>query len=249
MNSNLFISNIFTLLLFIISGFLFYFFYPYLTKKGQNKADIQDSAQLTKIIESVKSEFSSKIELLRTDLQVISNYRIEHRNEERKAIIEFHQCYNEWVNKGFMIDVVAYNLKNCPELLSKRSDLIRLNEKCLIALSKVELLVKNEKVISISNNLVLEGIKFSSYAELFLIDLYYNLSNRDSYIERFIEIYKELEYKEIAQKLADDSTKATIETDVLIKGWLNSKVEKYSPITFLLDEFNKLAKTYLTEIQ
>lgn len=248
MDSNLIISNAFTLLLFIISGFLLYYFYPYLTKKGQNKADIQDSAQLTKIIESVKSEFSSKIELLRTDLQLMSNYRIEHRNEERKAIIEFHQYYNEWVNKGFMIDVVAYNLRNCPELLSKRTDLMGLNEKCILAQSKVELLVKNPELIALCGKLVLEGIKFSNYSELFLMNLYYNLSNRDSYIERFIEIYKELEYKEEAQRLADDSTKAKNETDVLIRGWLNSKVERYSPITSILDEFNKLAKTYLTEI-
>jgi hypothetical protein len=248
MQNTLFIIG-FNFLMFIISGFLLYYFFPYLTKKSQNKADLQDSAKLTQIIESVRSEFSTKIELLRTDLQMVSNYKIEHRNEERKAIIEFHSFLNEWMNRCFLIDVTVYNMKNCQELSLKRIELRNLNEKCVLAQSKVALLVKDSNLIQLSSKLVIEGIAFSGFAELFTFNLYCNLSCRDSNIARFIEIWQNKDMRDTALWLAAEDTKDKKEAEDLIQNWLKSKVSKYGVITPILYEFNESAKKYLTEIQ
>jgi len=45
--------------------------------------------------------------MLRTDLQLVLNFQIGHRNEERKAIIEFYNLTNVWINKCFHIDIIS----------------------------------------------------------------------------------------------------------------------------------------------
>jgi hypothetical protein len=144
MSPDLIISNFITLLLLIIFGLIFKNFIPsYFNQRAKNLADKQDIGDITKEIESVKEVFTEKTELLKTDLKLALNYQIEHRNEERRAIIEFHHSLNEWINRCFNIDIVSYHLGNSSDLLLKRIEIRELYDKCSVSKSKLDLLVRN----------------------------------------------------------------------------------------------------------
>ncbi|HEX9827494.1 MAG TPA: hypothetical protein VGA80_12925 [Flavobacteriaceae bacterium] len=72
---------------FILLGLFYYF-----KKKLENLADKSDIANITREVESVKSEFNADLEKLKVNLDVLKSNRINQINEKRKAI------YTLWIS-------------------------------------------------------------------------------------------------------------------------------------------------------
>ncbi len=249
MACSIIIDNIFTLFLFVIFGlYIRYYLSSYLSEKAKNWADKEDITDITEKIESVKSEFVSKSEILKTDLQLILNYQIEHRNEERKVLIEFHHFLNDWINKCFNFDVVSYNRGNTQDLFIKRKEIRELYDKCNLAKSKVDFIVKNHQLIEISGLLLIEGLKFSYFVESFILSLYYKYQNQNSITDDFLRIFKDIESNMVlGRSLANEEKAIKLEIEELISNFMNSKLETCKPIIPILNNFNVITKQYLTE--
>jgi len=114
---------------------------------------------------------------------------------------------NEWINRCSHLDVVSYHRGNASDLLLKRIEIRELYDKCSISKSKVDLLVRNDQLLDIATQLMVEGLKFSTYVEIFVFDLNYKYKSLNYNLEGFLEVYKELGQRERATQLANDDTK------------------------------------------
>jgi len=70
----------------------------YLETKGANLAQKEDLAELTTIINQVKSKFETDSAILKAKLDVVSGTALNLKNEERKAIIALNESYFKWIS-------------------------------------------------------------------------------------------------------------------------------------------------------
>lgn len=248
MSTDLIISNLITFGLFVIFGLVMRNLIPsYFGQKAKNLADKQDIGDITKEIESIKDVFTQKTELLKTELQLALNNQIEHRNEERRAIIEFHHFLNEWISRCYSLDVSFFKRENASDLLRKRIELGELYEKCSISKSKLDLLVRNNQILKVSDDLMVESVKLSHSVAMFFTELFYKYQSRNSYADRFIQIYKDIGQQEIATSLATEDSQIAKEINDLIDQFFDTSVDRTKPVFNILTQFNSLAKQYLIE--
>jgi len=79
-------------------GIYLAFFKSYFTEKGKNLATKEDTAELTRLVESVKMNFTKDAEHLKSDLKLLTDVKGLLATEERKAIVDLNEKYFAWVN-------------------------------------------------------------------------------------------------------------------------------------------------------
>lgn len=79
----------------------------YFNEKGKNLAQKEDIESLTKLVETVKFNFTQETEFLKSKLQLLSNIQGNLIIEERNAIVDFNEKYFNWYN--FLIDFTQAN--------------------------------------------------------------------------------------------------------------------------------------------
>ena len=95
MNTLEIIELIILILILIIVVIIKFSVPSYLKQKGKNLADKEDIAELTKKVETVKSDFNEKIEYLKTDLNFINHNKISVKSLEREALLLVNEKYAE----------------------------------------------------------------------------------------------------------------------------------------------------------
>ena len=107
------------ILLQIIVGLLAAYLLYYAKQKGKNQADKQDLQKLTEIVEEVKQKNSEELELLKTNLSLLSNRHLQIFSEEKDAIVKFFSQLNSWIWDSLNIQLSEFNHTNYSDL-SKR---------------------------------------------------------------------------------------------------------------------------------
>jgi hypothetical protein len=89
--------------LILLAGYLIglftNFYYPkYMQQKGKNLATKEDIGDITKIVESIKTDLAIDVETLKSELSLLNQNKISLKSEERKALLDFHLKYSLWHN-------------------------------------------------------------------------------------------------------------------------------------------------------
>lgn len=101
----------------ILIGLLLYLslFKSYFTEKGKNIATSEDIEDLTHKVENVKQQFIEKNANLKAKLDLLTNLKFSHRNDERLSLIEFHKIFKKWylfLIRSSPLDFDDYENKN-----------------------------------------------------------------------------------------------------------------------------------------
>jgi hypothetical protein len=135
----------------------------YLTRKGQNQADKEDIAELTRLVESVKNKFTQENATLQADLEMLKDRKGKTYTQSQQAIINFYTAYNKWLIKTmntFPYSYTEHNYTNMDEIQIILDDLHNNSD---VGLSIVDLLVSDTKIATLGYQLNFETINLSVY--------------------------------------------------------------------------------------
>lgn len=158
------------------------FIKSYYQEKGKNLATKEDVEEITKKIESVKS-----------DIGLISHKRISIATEQRNALLDLNTAYSAWLN--FVLHANTYGDHTDPELFRQRQ-----SEKVddyfhdfLLAEAKFEVFWNHDrKFIRQAADLKIETIKLSNLLQVSLIEI--------SFASALIKRAKEMPEEEVSKR-------------------------------------------------
>ena len=174
------------------------FFKSYFKEKGKNLATSEDIEDLTLKIESVKQQFIEKNATIKAKLDLLTNLQINHKNDERLALVDFHKKIKKWIRlltEGLPSLIDEYNNE---EIQNKDYTYQLAYNDVLEAKAVLELYVTDKKLFELISNLeicIIENL--ASNPRFYLIklkvnnDLIKQLKKDNSYID---------EYKELSNK-------------------------------------------------
>lgn len=85
-------------IILVLIGLYLALFKSYFQEKGKNIATSEDIEDLTLKVESVKQNFIEKNASLKAKLDLLTNLRTSHKNDERNSLIEFHKTIKSWIS-------------------------------------------------------------------------------------------------------------------------------------------------------
>lgn len=130
----------------ILIGLYLAFFKSYFKEKGKNLATLDDIGAITTIVENVKKENNTQLELMKKDLQLLSKSQIANYDDERKAIIEFMGEINTFYSSCIDVPIVSADPEGLAILLEKRSKNDSEFSKVQIKASNLSLFCENKEI-------------------------------------------------------------------------------------------------------
>lgn len=222
------------------------FFKSYLTEKGRSAALKEDLHEITKEVESIKSEFTKEQEILKTDLQRILSNEVSYRTEERNALIYYHATINEWLYSILEFSFGNYNKTNIEALISVRNNISSYYAKSGIAKSKIELLVEDQDLISLSQKLYTAALTFHHWTDMEFLKLQQNSESQKSLTDQFLIIIKNFEQnKALAYEMAENEKKLKSEAKTLFDNYMANRNNEYFKVTPIEKDFTNQVKKYL----
>ena len=136
------------------------FFKSYFQEKGKNLATKEDTQELTKLVESV-----------RTELQFSLQAKLSLRAEEHQALIDYFSKYAVWLSAITSWSAAGVSKDNTAKLAEIRSQLDMLYRDFDLAAGKLELFVENQEIRSQHGPLLIETLKFQAPARQASFDI------------------------------------------------------------------------------
>jgi hypothetical protein len=244
----LYLPTIITAILIFLGGLWLKNFLPnYFNEKGKLLAQKEDIQEITEKIEGVKSEFTKETEFLKVELQKLLNFEVSHRTEERNSIINFYERYNQWLYALLEINFGVYSNVNFGELVEKRIYIEKFYAETSVAQSKLKLLVKDNDIIILSGDLMLEILKFKGWIDKRLLSLQHNLESHKSLTDQFLVIIKDFEQnKEVAKSMAEEEKEIKAKRKEIVDEFYANRNDEYGKILTPDSDFRELVKAYLT---
>lgn len=112
------------------------FFKSYFQEKGKNLATKEDVEEIT-----------TKVELIKTDLQYSLQARLSLRAEEHNALVDYYSNYGAWLNGILNWSGVDITEENPERLAEIRAELDDFEKNFSIAESRMELFVENDEIM------------------------------------------------------------------------------------------------------
>ena len=229
-------------------GFYLAFLKSYFSEKGKQLAIKEDIEEITKKVESIKSDFQRENDEIKSKVQHILSIHESHRTEERNVLLDFYRKYNDWLYSLLEINYGNFNRGNIPDLIKTRADIDRHYRITNVAQSLTRLLVKDEDIVSLSNKLTHELLVFKNWIDIRLLKLQQNIESHNSLTNRFLKLIEDFEKnRELAEQSAKKEKELMAERDRLFEEYYDNRNGEYSKIIPLDDEFTKLVKEYLTK--
>lgn len=244
-----YLPSIITATLIFLGGLWLKNFLPnYFNEKGKLLAQKEDIEEITEKIEGIKNEFTKETELLKVELQKLLNFEISHRAEERSAIINFYEKYNQWLYALLEINFGAYSKINLEDLVQKRIYIEKFYTETNVAQSKLKLLVKDDDIIELSGTLILELLKFKGWIDKRLLSLQHNSESHKSLTDQFLIIIKTLDQNEaLARSMADEEKELKAERKKIVDEFYANRNDEYLKILTPDSQFREMVKVYLTQ--
>ena len=105
-------TGILSIVILIGGYFISKYLISYFEKKAQNFADKKDIAQITDKVENIKSQYSTTLALLNTNLSLASKGIASFESKTFKSYVAFHQACSYILNDLANIDFTTLNIKN-----------------------------------------------------------------------------------------------------------------------------------------
>lgn len=134
------------------------FFKSYFQEKGKNIATSEDIENLTTKVESVKQKFLDKNTNLKAKLDLLTNLQIGHRNDEKSALLSFHQCISAWIVLLTRTSILVDEYDN-DEIMQKIYDYEEHYKKVNYSHALLKLYVEDEKLLALIDNIIIKTLE------------------------------------------------------------------------------------------
>ena len=209
MNSSL-LQLISTIVVLLVGLYLIYV-KSYLSEKAKNVATTNDIGKITRIIEETKKDFSTELELLRSNLNLYGQNFNSIKTLERNALIDVSAKYSAWLHSLMNFNLVFYSYDFYEPLTTQP---FLFNQKHLefnIAEDNLHLYVHDQEIIRKTSELKLATYKLEGSVLTYLSSFIINCKLYDQKkhlaetlgIDKLQEIHKE--YYEEQQPIIENS--------------------------------------------
>lgn len=238
-----------TLILGGIALFREYLF-AYTGEKAKNLAQKEDIEELTEKVQKISSQYSLQNNAIEQKLSHLYSLQSTHRDEERAAIVEYYENYVHWMYTILEIPIDYYTQATLPLLAEKKKELDEYFLSINKASAKMILLVKNEELIDVQNEMILELINFKGWTDGKLLNLQFDMEKWNRITERFSRLIKNMENNLVeARSIADEETELMGRLDDNRKSYKMEKVQEFVKCKALAHKFAHKAKAYITSIE
>jgi hypothetical protein len=216
------------------------FFKSYFTEKGKNVATHEDIAEITRQVEAVKTEFASKTEHLRTDLQYFNQIRFSVKTEEKNALVDCYEKYQYWLN--LLLSIYLSDVNDLTKSTEKKGQIDEAYFRCLLAETKMNLyMVDDKEFLKLFISLKIATLKYQNYIHTELITNEHLISDR----ELAINSVEAGNYKKMSEIRAEFREKAMQQTIAFNE----EKLKHYSPIAKDVGTFQELTLARIINIE
>jgi len=219
-------------------GLYLAFFKSYFQEKGKNLATLEDIEEITKIVESVKQDNNTQLELIKTELSLVTKTQIVIYDDERKAIIEFVGAINDFMESEIYIPIEEHNPEGIAFFIERMRSFDIGFSKVQLANSRLKLFCFNDDLISkshviVTNLLEIRG-KSIHFRTLLLTEM-----NSLKLLRDFDPLPEErpshlIEYKDGINK-----------TNAIYSEYYKELSEFYEKYIVIFTEFQNICKEYL----
>ena len=167
----------------------FMFLKSYFGEKGKNLATKEDVAEITSLVESVKSQ-----------LQFSLQTKLSLRAEEHQALVDYFSKYSAWLSAITNFNIAGIHRDNTFRLSEIRSQLDAHKRDVELAAGKMQLFVENEHIRSRHETLMIETLKFQGHAQQLTLNIE-RLHLESKQMELSIPPHEQVQrYKELLEK-------------------------------------------------
>lgn len=255
----------------IVIVIAFYLLWKYLTKSIETKAvysynqslellkaDLQEKigtklsnqkAEFSKELAEYNKELEKDLTKLTSELAISNSKKIEFQNEERKSIVEYLNSYSEYIYGALDVKLFDYKYNNHEEINSKLLEINKAYSKTNIAWNKMKFWTINSELISITHVLNTKILELTHSTQSTLGILRYNLTWGKIYTDSYLRKMNGQEtHSEYSKFLEDEDKNIRAENDIIIKKYLESKIQVWTEIMEINHKFQELSKNYLNKI-
>ena len=239
--------NFWIILLQIIITFLGAFLFKYIKQKADNQADKEDLKKLTTIVEEVKKKNNEEVELLKTNLDIISNREKEIFNEEKLAIIDFFTQLNRWIWGSMNVYLNDFNHTNYKNIDNDIDEIRNSYKETQIAYGKVKLLISDKDLIIKGHYLIKNTLELHHFVEEKLQRLKDTLSYERTLVDQITR--KGFDFEKMSDEMKDfyksSSKENKKERDEILNEFYVGHSENWDKVVNELQVFQDSANEYL----
>ena len=226
-------------IIILLIGLYLVFFKSYFKEKGKNLATSQDIAHITEKIELVKQQFIEKNAVLKARLDLLTNLQINHKNDERLTLIDFHKKLNKWIGLLSEGRPSVADRKNNKDLQNKSYFYELIYQEVLEAQAVLHLYIEDKKLLEVASNLIIAILdnNLQTNAQLYLVhtETNNNLINN-------LDLEKDLEKKNNElEKLLDKRNE-------IQKEYMDNMLKGLKLIAPFVNEYTNYVKNYFKKI-
>ncbi|RAU82100.1 hypothetical protein [Pontibacter arcticus] len=166
------------LITILVSLFIFYslrsYWPKYFETKGANQATKEDIGEITEIVENIKSDLLQQNEFLKAQLSFYNQHKINLKNAEREAILDFNRKISAWLFSIVRFTFTTYKLDNYKDLNNVSIEFGKRQYECDLAEAHLELFIHDQEFLNTKMNLNvgildLEGITDRALTEVYWV--------------------------------------------------------------------------------
>ncbi len=128
----------------------------YLSEKGKNLATKEDVGEITKIIEDIRMDNNSELELIKAEIVLVTKTQATVYDDERGAIINFLATITEFFQNNINLPIISDSNDEIIYLMERNKILLSEFRRVQIARSKLILLCINEDIIKSAELIILQ---------------------------------------------------------------------------------------------
>lgn len=231
------VSGIVIQITILIIGFIGLNRKSYNLEKGKNLATKEDIGEITKTIESIKTDFIRETEQIKTDLQFDHQVKLSFYNDRKNAVTNLYECYSVWYHN--LSESFFYSLELKVDDFEKT--LLEINKLYLLFLraeSKVELYIEDEDLLIIIDELDKLTNNLQAELELYFDRICFALKQESEVIAKFGLDAEETKTKQnIIQTYIQNEFKSYTEKTKELESAISNKTFDYCELarSILLD--------------
>lgn len=225
-------------IIMILLGLYLAFFKSYFQEKGKNLATNEDIEELTNKVESVKQNFIEKNANIKAKLDLLTNLQINHKNDERKTIIEFHKIIRKWIGLLTESSPTLIDDYDDQEIQNKIHQYELTYNEVRGAEAMLELFVNDEKLTKLVYDLKINALKhLAPHPSKFLLTVKHN-----NYEFKMLE-KTPMDSVENIEKKTKEHKELLKKRELIFKDYSSKMIEGYKEI----NEFEKKYRYYIRE--
>lgn len=155
----------------------------YFGEKGKNQATKEDIGDITKIVENIKNDLVQQNELLKAELSITNQHRLNIKSAEREALLDFNARISAWIYSVLRFTLSNYNLENYKDLKTVSLNFSNRQYECDLAEAHLVLFMHDKEFLELKKDLTISVIRLQGIVEKAMQESYYLLSECEFKLE------------------------------------------------------------------